>query len=428
MKRNNKYDRKRPSRAGSPGAGSRRHDVMRDGKAAPDPVFSKVMPQVLRSAAVSESEAALQGISRPDTAAGRKKEIRSDRASDRGAAGRLDTAVERKKKTRPNCTSDRGAAGHLDTAVDGRKGIRSDYASERGAAGHPDTGVDRKIEAYPDCANGKRAAGRPYPATNGNREKRPDSEGAGSEEWSESGLIEGRNTVLEAFRSGRTVDKLYVQNDCRDGAILTILREAKKQDTIVSRVPKDRLNRMSETGAHQGVIARTAAFHYASVDEMFENARRKGEDPFLVILDGVEDPRNLGAVIRTADQAGCHGVIIPKHRSAGLTPAAEKASAGAVNYVPVAKAASPAQTIDELKKRGLWIFCADMDGDVMYELDLRGPAAVVLGSEGKGVSRLIKEKCDRRVAIPMKGNVDSLNVSVAFGILAYEIFRQRTHL
>jgi len=239
------------------------------------------------------------------------------------------------------------------------------------------------------------------------------------------GILEGRNAVLEAFRSGRTIDKLYVQKDCHDGAVMTILREAKKTDCIVNMVSKDRLDAMSETKAHQGVIARAAAYTYASVEDILEKARDKGEDPFIVLLDGVEDPHNLGAVIRTAGQAGAHGVIIPKHRSAGITPAAAKASAGAVNYVPVAKVSNIGKTLEELQNKGIWSVCADMDGTCMYELDLKGPIAVVVGSEGKGVSRLVKEKCDLCASIPMKGNIDSLNVSVAFGVLAYEIFRQR---
>ena len=238
-------------------------------------------------------------------------------------------------------------------------------------------------------------------------------------------VLEGRNAVLEAFRSGRTIDKLYVQKDCRDGAVMTILREAKKTDCIVNMVSKDRLDSMSETKAHQGVIARAAAYAYSSLEDILLQAEKSGEDPFIVLLDGVEDPHNLGAVIRTAGQVGAHGVIIPKHRSAGITPAAAKASAGAVNHVPVAKVSNIGKTLDELKKKGIWSVCADMGGTCMYDLDLKGPIAVVVGSEGKGVSRLVREKCDLCASIPMKGKIDSLNVSVAFGVLAYEIFRQR---
>lgn len=239
------------------------------------------------------------------------------------------------------------------------------------------------------------------------------------------GILEGRNAVLEAFRSGRTIDKLYVQKDCKDGAVMTILREAKKHDTVVNMVSKDRLDEMSFTNAHQGVIARAAAYEYASVDDILAKAAAKGEDPFIVLLDGVEDPHNLGAVIRTAGQAGAHGVIISKHRSVGITATVVKASAGAVNYVPVAKVSNIGRTLKELKDKGIWSVCADMDGTCMYDLDLKGPMAVVIGSEGKGVSRLVKEKCDFTASIPMKGKIDSLNVSVAFGVIAYEIFRQR---
>ena len=237
--------------------------------------------------------------------------------------------------------------------------------------------------------------------------------------------IEGRNAVLEAFRSGRTVDKLFVQDGSRDGAVLTIVREARKQGTIVNFVKKEVLNRMSETGAHQGVIAQVAAYTYSSVEDILENARKKGEAPFIILLDGIEDPHNLGSIIRTANQAGAHGVIIPKHRSVGLTAVAAKASAGAVNYVPVAKVSNIGNVIEDLKKEGIWFACADMDGTMMYDLNLTGPIGLVIGNEGDGVSRLVREKCDLTASIPMKGDIDSLNASVAAGVLAYEIVRQR---
>lgn len=238
-------------------------------------------------------------------------------------------------------------------------------------------------------------------------------------------LIEGRNPVLEAFRSGKTVDKLYVLDGCRDGAVLSIVREAKKQGTIVSFVKKERLDSMSETKVHQGVIARAAAYSYAEVDDILARAKEKGEAPFIVVLDEIEDPHNFGSIIRTANQAGAHGIIIPKHRSVGITATVAKASAGAINYVPVAKVANLTQTIEELKKEGIWFACADMDGTSMYQTDLKGPIGLVIGNEGKGVSRLVKETCDLTVSIPMKGDIDSLNASVAFAILAYEIVRQR---
>ncbi len=238
-------------------------------------------------------------------------------------------------------------------------------------------------------------------------------------------LIEGRNPVLEAFRSGKTVDKLYVLDGCRDGAVLTIVREAKKQGSLITFVKKERLDSMSETKAHQGVLARIAAFSYAEVEEILNKAREKGEAPFVVVLDEIEDPHNFGSILRTANQAGAHGVIIPKHRSVGITATVAKASAGAVNYVPVAKVANITQTIEELKKEGIWFACADMNGDSMYKTNLTGPIGLVIGNEGRGVSRLVREHCDLTVSIPMKGQIDSLNASVAFAVLAYEIVRQR---
>ena len=238
-------------------------------------------------------------------------------------------------------------------------------------------------------------------------------------------LIEGRNAVLEAFRAGRTVDRLYVQQGLQDGPVMTILREAKKTDAIISRVSKERLDQMSSTGKHQGVAAIVAAFSYAEVSDMLEKARQKGEDPFLFILDNIEDPHNLGAIIRTANLVGAHGVIIPKRRAAGLTAAAVRASAGAVHYTPVARVTNITSTIESLQKEGLWFVCADMDGEVMYRQNLKGPIGLVIGSEGSGVSRLVREKCDYTASIPMKGDIDSLNASVAAGVLAFEIRRQR---
>ena len=237
--------------------------------------------------------------------------------------------------------------------------------------------------------------------------------------------VEGRNAVLEAFRSGRVVEKLFVQERCEDGPVKTILREAKKHDTMVRFVKKERLDQMSETGKHQGVIAYAAAYEYAEVEDILQKARDKGEPPFLFLLDNIEDPHNLGAIIRTANLAGAHGVIIPKNRAVGLTATVAKASAGALNYTPVAKVTNLGQTIEELKKEGLWFVCADMDGTRMYQLDLRGPIGLVIGNEGSGVGRLVKEKCDFIASIPMQGDIDSLNASVAAGVLAYEIVRQR---
>ena len=238
-------------------------------------------------------------------------------------------------------------------------------------------------------------------------------------------VIEGRNAVIEAFRAGKTVDKLFVLEHCKEGSMNTVLREAKKHDTIINYVKKERLDQMSETGKHQGVIAYIAAFEYATVDDILKKAEDKGEPPFVVILDDIEDPHNLGAIIRTANLAGAHGVIIPKHRAAGLTATAVKASVGAVSYTPVAKVTNISKTIEELKDKGLWFVCADMGGTTMYDLDLKGPIGLVVGNEGKGVSRLVKEKCDFIASIPMFGDIDSLNASVATGVLAYEIVRQR---
>ena len=237
--------------------------------------------------------------------------------------------------------------------------------------------------------------------------------------------IEGRNAVLEAFRAGKTIDRLFILDGCQDGPIKSILREAKKTDTIINFVKKERLDQMSETGKHQGVMAYAAAYEYAKVEDILKIAEEKGEPPFLILLDNIEDPHNLGAIIRTANQAGVHGIIIPKRRAVGLTATVAKASAGAINYTPVAKVTNLGNTIEELKEKGLWFVCADLDGQVMYDLDLKGPIGLVIGSEGEGVGRLVKEKCDFIAKIPMKGDIDSLNASVAAGILAYEIVRQR---
>ena len=237
--------------------------------------------------------------------------------------------------------------------------------------------------------------------------------------------IEGRNAVIEAYRAGRPIDKLFILDGCQDGPILTIKREAKAKQTPVKFVTKERLDQLSETGKHQGVIAYAAAYEYATVEEILDNARQKGEAPFLFLLDNIEDPHNLGAIIRTANLAGAHGVIVPKNRAAGLTAVVAKTSAGALNFTPVARVTNLAKTIEELKKEGIWFVCADMGGTTMYDLNLKGPIGLVIGNEGEGVSRLVKEKCDFIASIPMKGEIDSLNASVAAGVLAYEIVRQR---
>lgn len=237
--------------------------------------------------------------------------------------------------------------------------------------------------------------------------------------------IEGRNAVIEAYRAGKPIDKIFILDGCQDGPIMTIKREAKKHDTLIKFVSRERLDQMSETGKHQGVIAYAAAYEYAEVEDILQAAREKGEPPFIFLLDNIEDPHNLGAIIRTANLAGAHGVIIPKNRAAGLTATVARTSAGALNYTPVAKVTNLAKTIEDLKKEGLWFVCADMGGTTMYQLDLKGPIGLVIGNEGEGVGRLVKEKCDMIASIPMKGDIDSLNASVAAGVLAYEIVRQR---
>lgn len=237
--------------------------------------------------------------------------------------------------------------------------------------------------------------------------------------------IEGRNAVLEAFRSGKCVDKLFILDGCQDGPVRTIAREARKKDTIINYVSKERLDQFSETHAHQGVIAQVAAYEYSTVEDILAKAEEKGEPPFLILLDNVEDPHNLGAIIRTANLAGAHGVIIPKRRAVGLTSTVAKTSAGAINYTPVAKVTNLVRTMEELKQKGIWFVCADMGGESMYRMNLTGPIGLVIGNEGEGVSRLVREACDFTASIPMKGDIDSLNASVAAGVLAYEIVRQR---
>lgn len=240
-------------------------------------------------------------------------------------------------------------------------------------------------------------------------------------------MLEGRNAVLEAFRAGKSIDKVFIQEGLNDGSLISIVREAKKHhETKINYVKKDKLDEMSETHKHQGVIAFAAAFEYAEVEDILESARNKGEDPFIFILDGIEDPHNLGAIIRTANLAGAHGVIIRLNRAVGLTATVAKASAGAINYTPVAKVTNISKTIEKLKERGLWFVCADMDGDNMYKLNLKGPIGLVIGNEGKGVSELVRKKCDMIASIPMKGDIDSLNASVACGVMAFEIVRQRS--
>ncbi len=237
--------------------------------------------------------------------------------------------------------------------------------------------------------------------------------------------IEGRNPVIEALRAGRPIDKLYILDGCNDGPVMTIKRDAKKRDIYIKYVSKDLLDKMSKTGTHQGVIAYAAAYEYSELEDIFKLAESKNEDPFIYILDNIEDPHNLGAIIRTANLSGAHGVIIPKNRAVGLTATVARTSAGALNYTPVVRVTNIAKTIEELKNRGMWFVCADMQGEVMYKLNLKGSIGLVIGNEGEGVGRLVKEKCDFVAAIPMKGDIDSLNASVAAGVLGFEIVRQR---
>jgi len=240
--------------------------------------------------------------------------------------------------------------------------------------------------------------------------------------------IEGRNPVIEAYRAGRPIDKLFILDGCNDGPIMTIKREAKKHDTFVKYVTKDRLDQMSERGMHQGVIAYVAAYEYSELEDIFELAASKNEAPFVYILDNIEDPHNLGAIIRTANLSGAHGVIIPKNRAVGLTSTVARTSAGAINFTPVVRVTNITQTIEELKNKGMWFVCADMSGEIMYKLNLTGSIGLVIGNEGSGVSRLVKEKCDFVARIPMQGDIDSLNASVAAGVMGFEIVRQRLAL
>ena len=237
--------------------------------------------------------------------------------------------------------------------------------------------------------------------------------------------IEGRNAVIEAFRAGKTIDRLYMLDGSREGAMQTVRKEAAKHGTPVKYVNRQRLDQMSETGRHQGVIAEIAAYSYGEMEDLFAAARERGEDPFFILLDGIEDPHNLGAIIRTANLAGAHGVIIPKDRAVGLTATVAKASAGAIEYMRVARVTNIAVTLDELKEKGVWVYGADMDGTDYDECDFSGACAIVIGNEGKGISRLVREKCDVIVSLPMKGQINSLNASVAAGILMYKAMKNR---
>ncbi|MTI69879.1 MAG: 23S rRNA (guanosine(2251)-2'-O)-methyltransferase RlmB [Firmicutes bacterium] len=239
--------------------------------------------------------------------------------------------------------------------------------------------------------------------------------------------VEGRNPVIETLKSGRDIEKIIIAKGTNKGSINKIIGMAKKRKIVLQYVPKSKLDSMSKTKSHQGVMALVAAYKYKTIDDILKLAEKRNEDPFVIILDEIEDPHNLGSIIRTAEGAGAHGVIIPKRRSAGLTATVAKTSAGAVEYLPVAKVTNISATIEELKEKGLWIYGTDMDGDsYYYQQELRGPIGIVIGSEGSGMNRLVKEKCDFLVKIPMKGKVSSLNASVAASVIMYEILRQRS--
>jgi 23S rRNA (guanosine2251-2'-O)-methyltransferase len=237
--------------------------------------------------------------------------------------------------------------------------------------------------------------------------------------------VEGRNPVLEAIRSNRTIEKILIARGTGEGSIREIIGKAREKGIVIQEVDRQRLDEISDSNAHQGVIAYVTPYEYVEVEDLIKRAEDKGESPFIVILDEITDPHNLGAIIRTAECCGAHGIVIPKRRSVGLSPAAIKASAGAVEYLPVAKVTNLVSTLELLKKQGFWIAGADTEGNSYTAQDLTGPIALVVGSEGKGIGRLIKEKCDFLVSIPIKGNIDSLNASVAAGILMYEVVRQR---
>ena len=244
-------------------------------------------------------------------------------------------------------------------------------------------------------------------------------------EWA-ADRIEGRNPVIEALKSGRCIDKLFIQKDLTDGSRGRIRALAREKGIAVSEAAKQKLDHLSQTGAHQGVIACTAMHEYVSVEAILKIAEEKGEAPFIVIADEINDPHNLGSILRTANAAGAHGVIIPRHRSVGLSAVVAKSSAGAIEYVPVARVTNLVRTVEDLKKQGLWAAGAAMEGSQpYYEADFKGGLALVIGSEGFGISRLLKESCDFLVSIPMKGEINSLNASVAAGILMMEAARQR---
>ncbi|MBO4954479.1 MAG: 23S rRNA (guanosine(2251)-2'-O)-methyltransferase RlmB [Clostridia bacterium] len=237
--------------------------------------------------------------------------------------------------------------------------------------------------------------------------------------------IEGRNPVIEALRSGREIDKILVAKGETEGSVSIILSKARERGIQVQEVDRRKLNELSETGNHQGVLAFVAMHEYAEVSDLLKRAEEKGETPFLIALDQLTDPHNLGSVIRTANAVGAHGVIIPKRRAVGLTAVVAKTAAGALEYTPVAKVTNLTRTLEELKEKGIWVIGADMGGTPLFKSDLKGPICLVIGAEGDGISRLVRETCDMMVSIPMNGEIESLNASVAAGIMMYETLRQR---
>ncbi len=241
--------------------------------------------------------------------------------------------------------------------------------------------------------------------------------------------IEGRNPVMEALRAGREIDKILIAKGTKGGSLIKILGKAKDKGIPVQYVERQKIDEMSESNAHQGIVAIVAAHKYVHFEDIIESANNSGKDPFILILDKITDPHNLGSIIRTADAVGADGIIIPKRHSVGLTAVVAKGSAGAIEYVPVAKVSNIAQTIDRIKEKGIWVAGAHTDGEKEhYNTDLKGPLALVIGSEGEGISRLIKEKCDFLVRLPMVGKISSLNASVAAAVLMYEVFRQRENV
>ena len=237
--------------------------------------------------------------------------------------------------------------------------------------------------------------------------------------------IEGKNAIFEAFNAGRGIKKLFVLNGIKDDKVNGLINDVKRTGTIVKFMDRDELDKMAETKSHQGIIAEVEDYKYVEVSDILEYARTKGEDPFIILLDEIEDPHNFGAIIRSAECVGAHGIIIKNRNQAMVTATVVSASSGASEYMKIARVNNLSKTIEELKQEGLWFACADMDGSLMTETNLKGSIGLVVGNEGSGVSRLVKEKCDFIVKIPMKGHIDSLNVSVATGVLLYEINRQR---